>query len=337
MYDIISDVRQASSGSRHTSLSYVFGTLVEIVIFGATASRVRETIAAIFGEFDRLHWKLHAWKSGDLVNLNRTIAAGEQRIRVDPEMAMLIREAADLSKRSRGLFNPAIGGLVGLWNFHDDECRAVAPDPEKIIRVVRTNPQMSDLILHDNELLCGNPAVQLDFGGHAKGYALDRAKQLLRDCGVGNALINIGGHILALGHCGERPWSVGIRHPRRSQPFARLELHDGEIISTSGDYERYFVVNGKRYAHIIDPRTGYPVENVQAATVLTPPGQSTGALSDAASGAVFTAGPQEWRDVAARMGVTHAMLVDGNSTVHLTCELHERLEFYADGEVICVH
>lgn len=309
-------------------MSYVFGTLVELVIADAKGTAASEAVAAVFGEFDRLHWKLHAWKPGELVALNRVIARGRVPAKVDREIGALIRSAIDLSARSEGLFNPAIGRLVALWHFHDDARRAAVPDARDIARLVRANPQMSDLVIRDGELSCTNASVQIDFGGYAKGYALDRTRELLRERNMTNALINMGGHIMALGRCGERPWSVAIRHPRDVGAVARLELNDGEIISTSGDYERYFTVDGKRYSHIIDPRTGFPVDHVQAVSVLASPGQGSGALSDAASSALFVAGPREWRAAASRLGVTHAMLVDGNGKVHLTSAMEERLELF---------
>ena len=100
------------------------------------------------------------------------------------------------------------------------------------------------------------PRVKLDLGGYAKGYALDRAAEILKSQGIHNALINIGGNVLALGTHGTRPWRVGIQHPRKPGPLATLELRDGEAIGTSGDYQRYFELDGKRYCHLIDPRTG---------------------------------------------------------------------------------
>jgi thiamine biosynthesis lipoprotein len=98
--------------------------------------------------------------------------------------------------------------------------------------------------------------VALDFGGYLKGVALDRAADILRSQGVRNALINIGGNILALGYKEGRKWRVGIQHPRRAGALATVELNDGEAIGTSGDYQRYFELDGKRYPHLLDPRTG---------------------------------------------------------------------------------
>ena len=172
-------------------------------------------------------------------------------------------------------------------------------------------------------------AVQLDLGGYAKGYALDRAAAILRAKGVGNALINIGGNVMALGAKGSQPWRVGIQHPRATAPLATLELHDGEAIGTSGDYQRFFELEGRRYCHLLDPRNGHPAEGVQAVTVLITPREGAGALSDAASKPLFIAGAGQWRGLAQRLGVAHALRIDGRGVMHVTAAFRERLTMLA--------
>lgn len=170
-----------------------------------------------------------------------------------------------------------------------------------------------------------NKTVQIDLGGYAKGYALDRAVEILKKIGVKNALINIGGNIMAMGAHGGRAWRVGIQNPRKPGPLATLELHDGEAIGTSGDYQRYFELNGKRYCHLIDPRTGQPAQGVQAVTILTH-GVHAGVWSDAASKPLFISGTQGWREAARKMLLDEALPVDGDGKVHLTAAMEKRLE-----------
>jgi len=131
---------------------------------------------------------------------------------------------------------------------------------------------------------------------------------------------------LALGQHGSRAWRVGIQHPRKPGPLATLELRDGEAIGTSGDYQRYFEFNGKRYCHLIDPRSGYPAQGTQAVTILTH-GERAGLLSDGSSKPLFISGVQGWRDAARQMQISEAMLIDAEGVVHLTVELQKRLEF----------
>jgi thiamine biosynthesis lipoprotein len=171
-----------------------------------------------------------------------------------------------------------------------------------------------------------NKAVQLDLGGYAKGYALDRAAEILHKLGVNNALINIGGNIIALGQPGKRAWRIGIQHPRQAGALAALELHDGEAVGTSGDYQRYFMLGDKRYCHLIDPRNGHPMQGVQAVTILTH-GVHAGLLSDAASKPLFISGVSGWRATAAQMNLNDAMLVDQQGHIHVTSSLQKRLEF----------
>jgi thiamine biosynthesis lipoprotein len=185
---------------------------------------------------------------------------------------------------------------------------------------------MSDLAINGREVRSRNRAVKLDLGGYAKGYALDRAAAILKQQGIRNALVNIGGNVLALGTHGERAWRVGIQHPRKPGPLAILELHDGEAIGTSGDYQRYFELDGRRYSHLIDPHSGYPVQGVQAVTILTR-GEHAGLRSDSASKPLFVSGTQGWLDAARRMKLEEALLIDAQGMVHLTAAMQKRLEF----------
>jgi thiamine biosynthesis lipoprotein len=185
---------------------------------------------------------------------------------------------------------------------------------------------MRDVVIDGIEFYSKNPDVQIDLGGYAKGFALDLAANYLREQGVKSALINIGGNIIAIGMHGNQPWRVGIQHPRKSGALATLELHDGEAIGTSGDYQRYFMVGDVRYCHLINPRSGFPMQGVQAVTILTH-GPHAGTLSDAASKPLFISGSNGWREAATQMNLTEAMLVDAQGNVHLTAALQKRLEF----------
>jgi thiamine biosynthesis lipoprotein len=282
-------------------------------------------VGEVLREFQRLHDLLHAWQPSELSELNAAFAKGEARA-VSPELGAMLRDAAQLSAQSGGLFNPAIGGLIGAWGFQSDEFQSVLPDAEKIAALVAANPRMDDLAFDGDKVGSRNRAVKIDLGGYAKGYALDRAVALLRGRGMHNALVNIGGNVMALGRHGDRPWRVGIQHPRKSGALATLELRDGEAVGTSGDYQRYFELDGRRYCHLIDPRSGWPVQGVQAVTILTR-GPRAGLLSDAASKPLFVAGRDGWRDAARRMKLPEAMLVDGAGVIHLTAALQKRLEF----------
>lgn len=303
--------------------SYVFGTLVEVSIYGVSEKKAQAAAGEVLREFDRLHQTFHAWKPGPLKELNQAIANGEAK-KVSPELAAAIREAAQLSQASNGLFNPAIGQLIQLWGFHGDTFRPVQADPAIIASLLRANPRMSDLAVgEDNVVTTTNRMAQLDFGGYAKGLALDIAAKKLRAAGIQNALVNIGGNIIALGKHGDRPWHVGVQHPREPRAIVELDLQDGEAIGTSGDYQRFFELDGKRYCHILDPRSGTPASGTQAVTVLAPAGPRAGVLSDVASKPAFIVGA-DWQSALAAFGITAAMRVDETGKMHMTHAMQQR-------------
>lgn len=313
----------------HQREAYVFGTRVEVSVWGESADKAQQALAAVLAEFDRLHRMLHAWQPSELTALNAAIARGERAIAVSPELTFILRDAAAIAAQSDQSFNPAIGKLVALWGFHSDEFKPTLPDPAAVDALVKAAPRMSDLAIADNRVTSANRSVQLDLGGYAKGYALDRAAAILRQMGANNALINIGGNVMALGDKGGTPWRVGIQHPRAAVPLATLDLRDGEAVGTSGDYQRYFELDGRRYCHLLDSRSGRPAEGTQAVTVLIAPREGAGALSDAASKPLFIAGAAEWRGLARRLGVEHALRIDGEGVMHVTAAFRQRLTMLA--------
>jgi thiamine biosynthesis lipoprotein len=306
--------------------AYVFGTRVEVLVVSPEPEQGKRAIAAVLQEFDRLHRAYHAWQPSELTALNDAIAAGKP-LAVTPELAALVGEAQELSKRGDYLFDPGIGQLIKLWGFQADEFKAELPPEAAIKAWLAKKPSIADIVVDGNTVRSRNRQVALDFGGYLKGVALDRAAAILRAQGIHNALINIGGNVMALGSKEGKKWRVGIQHPRQPGPMATVALEDGEAIGTSGDYQRFFEVDGKRYAHLLDPRSGYPADHTEAVTVLIPPGPKAGTLSDATSKPIFIAGPAGWRAMAALQGVGLVLRVDRDESIYVTEALHQRLEF----------
>ncbi|WP_317205276.1 FAD:protein FMN transferase [Janthinobacterium sp.] len=308
---------------------HVFGTEVEVAIYGESEARAEQLGARVLNEFDRLHHKLHAWQPSALTELNDAIARGDT-YQGDAELVELLQGAGRLAARSDNLFNPAIGHLIRLWGFQSSDITAHAPAQAEIRRWVDAKPRMSDLRYEGTRISSRNKAVMLDLGGYAKGYALDRAAAILRAEHVPAALINIGGNVLAIGQPGERPWKVGVRDPRGAGALAQLELHDNEAIGTSGDYMRYFMNDGKRHPHIIDPRTGQTIDLVASVTIIASGGADPGTRSDGPSKPLFIAGPKGWQSVAQHLGLTQVMLVDADRNVAMTPAMRARMVLKAD-------
>jgi FAD:protein FMN transferase len=312
--------------SLHKQQSQVFGTMAEIVISDETDDNAQAASNEVLREFDRLHRMMSASRPSELSSLNEAFSKG-QPASIGAELASILDDATRLSTQSGGSFNPATGKLVETWGFHADELKPVTPPPDAITALVRRNPRMTDIVIKGSNASSANASVQLDLGEYVKGYALDRAVQLLRARGIKNALINISGNMIAMGEKDTGPWKVGIQHPRQPGPIATLELYDGDSISSLGDYQRYYERDGKRYCHIIDPATGYPVQGVQAVTVVTKRGEHAGVISNVASKPIFIAGPQGWREAAQKMGVEMALMVDDKGKVYITDALARRIEF----------
>jgi len=306
--------------------AYVFGTRVEVLVVSADPEQGRQAIAAVLREFDRLHRAYHAWQASELMVLNAALAKGQAQP-VTPELAAFVQEAQALSQQGDHLFDPGIGQLIKLWGFQADEFKAELPAAADIKAWLESKPSIADISIDGTTIRSRNPKVALDFGGYLKGVALDRAAAILRAQGINNALINIGGNVMALGSKEGKKWRVGIQHPRQPGPLATVMLDDGEAIGTSGDYQRYFEIDGRRYAHLLDPRSAYPAEHTQAVTVLIPAGPKAGTLSDAASKPIFIAGPDGWRDMARKMEVGLVLRVDRSNRIFVTEALRQRLEF----------
>ena len=312
----------------HHQESFVFGTRVEILIAGLDEAKARPAAALVLREFDRLHRHFHPSQPSELSSLNVAIADGKPH-KVSTELATYIFDAQRLSGLGDGLFDPGIGKLIQLWGFQPDEFKAILPDSKALAAWQKTKPGIADLQIDSGTVKSQNPDVSLDFGGYLKGVALDRAASLLRENGINNALINIGGNVMALGTKNGEPWRVGIQHPRQPGPLATLKLRDGEAIGTSGDYQRYFELNGKRYCHLLDPRSGVPVMHTQALTVLVTPRPSAGTLSDGASKPLFITG-RDWPVMARKFDIQQVLRIDADGGIQASENLYRRLEFIGE-------
>lgn len=308
------------------SQSYVFGTLVDISIYGEEESEAQLISSQITREFQNIHNRLHAWKPSELNGINKTFADNRPKL-IEPDIAQIIEDATKLSIQSEGLFNPAIGKLIQAWGFQRDEFTAVLPDQSTLNALLAEQPKMTDIVIKGHQIISNNTNVKLDLGGYAKGYALDAGMKILREFHVKHALINIGGNVIALGKHGENPWTIGIQHPRKPDAIATIALESGWAIGTSGDYQRFFMHDGKRYCHIIDPRTGQPAQGTQSVTVLIPPSPNAGVLSDVTSKPIFISALDEKAAFANKMDVSHVLVIQEDGQILATPSMQKRLQW----------
>ncbi|HHL45653.1 MAG TPA: FAD:protein FMN transferase, partial [Gammaproteobacteria bacterium] len=312
-----------SRAELHHSQLFSFGTLVDISLWDASPEQVENAEQIIHAELQTMHSAWHAWQPGPLTATNQQLRTGEWFI-CPPEVLPLIMQAKQLYRRSNGLFNPAIGQLVSLWGFHSDTLpQGPPPDAAAIAELVARQPGMNAINIDGEKIRSDNPAVELDFGAFAKGYAVDRIIEKLIAAGIKNAIINAGGDLRAIGRHGDRPWRIGIRNPRQAGVLAAIELEGDESVFTSGDYERFYEYEGKRYHHIIDPRTGYPARGVSSVTVI----HNNAAEADAAATALFVAGPHDWYKTARNLNIKYVMLVDDKGVIYMNPAMANRVQF----------
>ena len=299
-----------------------FGTVVSISTWGASETQNREASRLIQEDFAAMHNTWHAWKSGGLLGeINQNIADGKPTF-TSTEAIELLQKSATLSRQSNHLFNPAIGKLIALWGFHGEAWKGPPPPQAEIDRLLKSAPTLDDLQFESNSLSSRNPDVKIDLGGIAKGYAVDRAIQQLKRLGIENAIVNTGGDLRAIGERGERNWNIGIRSPDNQQPIASLQPEGDESIFTSGDYERMFLYENRRYHHIINPATGWPAPGARSVTVI----HSDAMTADAAATALLIAPTDQRATIAQQMGIKNLLIIDEQGTLHLSQTMAKRIQ-----------
>jgi len=308
--------------SAYHSQFLAFGTLVDLTIIDVPLDQAEAAAAAIEQDFQRMHRSWHAWDPGPLGRVNKLLETGAW-FAAPPSVLPLVKQGKQLSEMSDDLFNPAIGHLIKIWGFHTNDPENARPPPQaQISKLVAQNPRMQDIDIEGIRMRSRNPAVKLDFGAFGKGYGIDLAIQHLRELGIDDAIINTGGDLRAIGSRQGVPWKIAIRRPSGSGVLGIIEVKGDESVFTSGDYERMFVWKGKRYSHIIDPRSGYPAEGTTSVTVI----HDDSSVADAAATALFIAGPERWYDIARQMGIHYVLLVDDKGTLYMNPAMHRRLK-----------
>ncbi len=315
-----------------TTKIYAFGTEIDISIYGEDEATFERAVSQLEETFSDVNNLWHAWQPSVLTRINDAIAAGDS-IAVDDNVASVIGQARQLARDSNHLFNPAAGQLFTMWGYEQDDWFESRPPPAKakIDEWLTANPTMDDIIIDNGQLHSNNPMAKLGFGGFAKGYAVDAAIDVLKAEDINNAIINIGGDLRAIGQHGKRPWNIGIRHPRHDGVLASVTVNDDESVFSSGDYERYFEYQGKRYSHIMDPRTGYPADQAMSVTVI----DNNAARADASATALFVAG-DDWPQLAAQMGLKHVMLMTDEGILEMSPAMAQRVKLisYQDEPVL---
>ncbi len=297
------------------------GSALQVAVWTSDEPAARRAIDAVFAEFDRLENVLSVWRAtSDVQRLNA--AAGRGAVAVGPDMLAVLGAAQEASRETRGAFDITFGALSDIWRFdHDQDDRV--PSPDEIAARLRLIDHAAVVIDRAaGTARITRPGVKVHLGGIGKGYAVDRAAALLRDAGFNDFALQAGGDLYTSGRPGARPWRVGLNDPRGAggESFATIELRN-ETFSTSGDYERFFLKNGVRYHHILDPRTGQPARLCRSVTIVA----SSALRADWLSTGVFIMGPDEGMALVEQLPDVEAVIVTAGNEVRVSTGLRDRL------------
>jgi FAD:protein FMN transferase len=298
------------------------GSLLRLTAWTIDESAARSAFDEVFAEFSRLETLMSTWiADSDVQRVNR--AAGMQPVQVSSEVREVLNTARQISEWTDGKFDVSFAALSGLWKFDHDQDNVI-PDAHELrrrlplidYRAIRLDDKAGTVFL-------ARKGMSIHLGGIGKGFAIDRAVDILRRRrGVRDFLIQSGGDIYVGGLKDLRPWRLAIQDPRgaANRTFAELDLSDGAF-STSGDYERFFIKDGRRYHHILDPATGEPARGARSVTIVA----NHATIADGLSTGVFVLGPTAGMALIERLPDVEGVIVTDKSEVLISSGLKGKL------------
>ncbi|MCZ6635657.1 MAG: FAD:protein FMN transferase [bacterium] len=295
-------------------MQFLMGTTATVQVWGHDSTFCERALDAAFAELADVDHVMSTYKPDSQISrLNREGAT--DWVKIDPRFYQVLQSATYYSDLTEGAFDITLLPLMRLWGFRDGIPQIPHSD---VLQATLRNVGSHHIYLHPNmpQVRFNQANLQLDLGGIAKGYALDRAAGRLKALGATAGVLNLGGNFLTFG---TRPETVvGIQHPKISdQLLGTFEIEHGSV-ATSGGYEKYVTINGKSYGHILDPRTGTPAKGLISATVVAP----TGTAADALATALFVLGPQKGAHLLKTLDYTEGILAwdgeDGTLQVYIS-------------------
>ncbi|MDV5121196.1 MAG: FAD:protein FMN transferase [Candidatus Scalindua sp.] len=291
------------------------GTVFEVSVYVANKYEAEEAFNDVFKEINRLDYLMSNYKEeSELSKVNKNAAS--EPTTCDNELAYVIEQSLQYSDITDGAFDITIGPLMKKWGFFKEQGRV--PNKEELKSVLKSVSYKNIIIGEEvKKSLFRDPSIvktisfkhsgtQIDLGGIGKGYAVDMAIRVLKGNGINSALINFAGNIYAYGTPPEKDsWVIGLQHPRKSEGLlGSFEIRD-KAVSTSGDYEKFFTIDGERYSHIIDPRTGSPVKGIVCVTIVT----DNATRADALSTGVFVLGLDKGMDLIEKLSDVEGIII----------------------------
>lgn len=297
-----------SAGAWYSREEAIMGTSVRVELWSQERGAAESAMAAVMDEMHRVDRAMSPYKAdSELSRINRDAAGGP--VVVSRELFVLLGRSLEFSRLSRGAFDITYASAGHLYDYREH----IRPDAEALAQACAA---IGYQYLRLDESTCTvrflRPGMRIDLGGFAKGYAVDSGAALLRRRGFGHAIVTAGGDSHIVGDRGGRPWTIGVRDPRRPGELAAVLPLKDVAVSTSGDYERYFDEDGVRFHHILDPRTGASPSNVRSVTIIAPDGLTSEGLSKS----VFVLGVDEGMRLIESQPDVDAVVVDAAGVLH---------------------
>lgn len=304
------------------------GTRCTLSAFHHDQALVERAVDAAVREIERLDALLTTWQPSSEVSRINALAGSGEAVSVSAETFEVLDRSLWIARETNGAFDITVGAFKGLWKFDEDNDGTLPKRAEVLARLPLVDYRGIVLDAERRTARLARAGQSITLGGIAKGLIVDRAVAKMREAGLADFLVQAGGDLYAAGKHGDRPWRVGIQDPRASAgagrgtetSFAMLSLGDAAF-NTSGDYERFVLKDGRRYHHILDPRTGYPVTHTRSVTVLAP----TSFLADTLDTAVFVLGAEKGMKLIESQPGVEAVIVDAQNRVHVSRGLEARL------------
>jgi thiamine biosynthesis lipoprotein len=297
------------------------GTAIQLSAWTTDEAAAVAAFDSVFREFDRLDALMSVWKEGsDVLRINA--AAGKSAVTVSPEVREVLHASQEVSEWTAGKFDVTFAALSGLWKF-DQDIDGRVPDRSQIApRLTLIDYRAVQIDDRAGTASLARAGMQVNLGGIGKGYAIDRAVTILRGSGLTDFMIQSGGDMFVAGRRGDRPWRVGLQDPRGAPDtlFAAIELTDAAF-STSGDYERFFMRDGHRYHHIIDPDTGEPARRSRSVTIMA----KSSMVADGLSTGVFILGAEQGMALIEKLPDVEGVIVTADNQVQVSSGLKGRL------------
>ncbi len=314
----------------------IMGTRVSVKVWspgGAAAEeKTREAIEAAFDAAREVQLRMSPYDPASAVS-RVNAAAGGAAVEVDPWTWEVLDASVRASGLTRGAFDPTWAALADVWDYKAPE--PAPPGRQEVEeRLSLVGVRGLEMDAASRTVRLARAGMRIGLGGSAKGFALDRMAEALRSRSLEDFICYAGGDLLVSGRPGDRPWKLGIQHPRDPAALiASYPVTRSMAVVTSGDYERFFMHRGTRYHHILDPRTGYPAQGTLSVTVMAPRGLEADALSTG----LFVLGAGEAFTLLSGLEGVQAVIVDQAGKVHCTSGICDLLEMKAGGFTLVRH